>query len=432
MIYEFDPRKERFAVEIGISGKLERLDKIPRPKVGERVAMAINWSVFDYTKNFNGYGEIEQDGKQIQAVSTMFPSMSFKDNKLTFGDVKGAQVGVGVAMTLVLNGKIDIRNPAKMSTGVNKRTACGQKANGNILFVTVDSMTTQELAEYMIKQGCFNAFQGDSGGSTGYFNGVSLSDQGRAIAGALVAYRNMGIRASELIKWCKSKVGLGYVYGAIGQTCTLALLKQLEKQYGAAMGNGYYQLNGDYTKGRCGKWWGKWVADCSGLIKAGRKALDGTWKDVSAQGTYDQCTKRGTIKDMSLIPGCTVYMYSTEKKRMGHVGIYIGAGLVVEARGADPGIVTTKLYERVWSYWGLLDWLDYDLPAEKPSTVIRAYIATKDAGDATNPKPDDKAPIMTAKEFQKAMGLKDDGIVGPITLAKMQEVKILLNKYVKG
>lgn len=188
MIYEFDPRKERFAIEIGVPMKLERLDKIPRPRVGEEVSMCINWNVFDWEKSFDGYGEIEREGKQIQGPSVNFPSMSFKDNKLTFGDVPGAQVGAGIAITLVINGKIDIRNPAKMATSKNKRTACGQKVNGNIIFVTVDNMTTTELAEYMLKQGCINAFQGDSGGSTGYFDGA-LHDQGRAVAAALVAYR---------------------------------------------------------------------------------------------------------------------------------------------------------------------------------------------------------------------------------------------------
>ena len=39
---------------------------------------------------------------------------------------------------------------------------------------------------------------------------------------------------------------------------------------------------------------------------------------------------------------------------------------------------------------------------------------------------------MTVKEFQKAFGLEVDGIVGKITKAKMQEVLMLINKYVKG
>jgi hypothetical protein len=191
MLYEFDPRKYRFAIEIGTPNKLERLDKIPRPHPNETVAMAINWSVFDWVGANDGYGEIEQDGVQLQKPSKAFPSMSFKDGKLVYGDVPGAQVGAGIAMTLVLDGKVNIINTPKMSTARNHRTACGQKSNDSILFVTVDNMTTQELAEYMIKQGCIIAFQGDSGGSTGYFDGVKLCDQGRAIAGALVAYREV-------------------------------------------------------------------------------------------------------------------------------------------------------------------------------------------------------------------------------------------------
>ena len=194
MIYEFDPRKERFAIEIGLPNKLERLDKIPRPRPDEEVAMCINWNVFDWVKNFNGYGEIEQDGKQIQAPSGTYKSMSFKDGKLTYGDVQGAQVGAGVAITLVIDGVMDIRNPAKMSIGKDHRTAVGQKINGNIVFVTLDNVTTTELALYMIKRGCIVAFQGDCGGSTGYYDGVELYDQGRAIAGALVVYKKAAER----------------------------------------------------------------------------------------------------------------------------------------------------------------------------------------------------------------------------------------------
>ena len=137
MIYEFDPKKERFAVEIGVPDKLERLDKIPRPRADETVGMCINWNVFDWVKSFDGYGEIEQDGKQYKPLIDAFPSMSFKDGKLVYGDLPAAQVGVGIAITLILDGKIDIRNKAKMATGKNTRTACGQKANGNIIFVTV-------------------------------------------------------------------------------------------------------------------------------------------------------------------------------------------------------------------------------------------------------------------------------------------------------
>lgn len=209
------------------------------------------------------------------------------------------------------------------------------------------------------------------------------------------------VKASKLVEWVKGKVGIGYVYGTFVQKCTVDLLKQLEPRYGSLFDPGYYHLKGDYTKGRCAKWMGKEVTDCSGLIKAARKALSGTWRDVSAQGTYDQCSARGTIDTMPLIPGCAVFIYSKEKKRMGHVGVYIGNGEVVEARDTQNGVVITKMKNRAWEYWGLLDWVDYDLPAE----TGKAKTGTEsDAGEGTGPKPEDKLPYeMALKQlFDKA------------------------------
>lgn len=234
------------------------------------------------------------------------------------------------------------------------------------------------------------------------------------------------IKASELIKWCKTHVGHGYVYGSIGQTCTIPLLMQLQKQYGASMGDGYYQKGGDYTKGRCGKWLGKWCADCSGLIKAGRKALENTWRDVSAQGTYDQCTKRGAIGSMQMIPGCTLYMYSKEKGRMGHVGIYIGDGMAIEARGADYGIVITRLSERAWGYWGLLDWLEHDIKDENWKPVVGSQV---DAGDSTNAKPDDLLTLAEAVKFiDSKVDISETLWSGTDSASKAKHVDLLLQK----
>lgn len=199
------------------------------------------------------------------------------------------------------------------------------------------------------------------------------------------------LKASALIKWLKGRVGQGYVYGTTGVPCTIDLLRQKQNQYGARMGNGYYQRNGDYHAGLCARWLGYWVADCSGLIKRGRAELGGTWRDVSAQGTYDQCSTRGEIADFPPVPGCAVFMWSASRRRIGHVGVYLGDGKVVEARGVRYGVVVTNLKERAWGYWGLLDWLDYDLDAED-GTTLPGEGAEDDCGDGSNPKPDDDPP----------------------------------------
>ena len=44
---------------------------------------------------------------------------------------------------------------------------------------------------------------------------------------------------------------------------------------------------------------------------------------------------------------------------MGHVGVYIGGGRVIEAMGHAYGVVETRLQGRGWAYWGKPDWIDY-------------------------------------------------------------------------
>lgn len=64
------------------------------------------------------------------------------------------------------------------------------------------------------------------------------------------------------------------------------------------------------------------------------------------------CSERGILETMPDIPGVLVFM-------PGHVGIYIGNGKVIEARGHAYGVVETNLIGRGWKEWGKLDWIEY-------------------------------------------------------------------------
>lgn len=269
----------------------------------------------------------------------------------------------------------------------------------------------------------------------------------------------MGVKASAFIAQMKKHLGHGYVYGTVGQICTVTLLKAKQRQYGSAMGNGYYQLDGDYSKGLCAKWLGIWVADCSGLIKAVRRDMTGVYRDVSAQGTYNQCWKTGTIGSMPMVPGCCVFKWYSSKNRMGHVGMYIGGGYVIESANARVGVIRTRL--KGWSHWGLLDWMEHDLPLEANSPGDAGGDLDY-PGDNTGPKPGDPPypdnlppqvglgstgsavktlqQALNAKganpklavdgsfgpktldavlDFQRANGLDPDGIVGQLTWTQL-------------
>ncbi len=196
--YEFNPKEERFSYEIGENMKLETIDKLPRPKDDESVACVINWNFFDTKICFNGYGEIEVNGKQIQGASALFPSLSFKDNKLTYGDIKGADIGLGIGILLVLDGKKNIINKGKVPSGKDTRTAFGQKKNGNIFIVVCEGndlkskgLSANDMADFLLKNDVYIGAMGDSGGSSGMMiNGKYIyKNENRKIAAGLVVYK---------------------------------------------------------------------------------------------------------------------------------------------------------------------------------------------------------------------------------------------------
>lgn len=51
-------------------------------------------------------------------------------------------------------------------------------------------------------------------------------------------------------------------------------------------------------------------------------------------------------------PGDLVFRYSAAKGKMGHVGVYVGNGMVIEAQGRDAGVVMRHLSYGGWTHQG--------------------------------------------------------------------------------
>lgn len=154
-----------------------------------------------------------------------------------------------------------------------------------------------------------------------------------------------------LVEYAKAQLGKPYWYGTFGNTATPALLNAKKKQYPA-----HYQ---DYRTDKYRAEFGERVHDCVGLIKgylwsenADTLPKYDSSQDVSANGMYGKCIKKGNISTMPDIPGILVFM-------SGHVGVYIGDGNVIEARGFNYGVVQTQLNGRGWTHWGKCPWIDY-------------------------------------------------------------------------
>lgn len=157
-----------------------------------------------------------------------------------------------------------------------------------------------------------------------------------------------------LVKYAKAQLGLPYWYGTFGQIATETLYKAKKQQYPQ-----YYKWeNTPYDN--FSTQYGKRVHDCVGLIKGYLWSNSPTAtpkynsaQDLSANGMRAACTERGDISAMPDTPGVLVFM-------SGHVGVYIGNGEVVEARGHEYGVVKTKLEGRGWKWWGKCPFIEYD------------------------------------------------------------------------
>lgn len=81
---------------------------------------------------------------------------------------------------------------------------------------------------------------------------------------------------------------------------------------------------------------------------------------------YSSCTEKGTIDRIPEIPGLLVFMPR-------HVGVYIGNGKVIEARGHAYGVVETNLKDRGWKQWGKCKFIEYLESEEKKMDNEKRY-----------------------------------------------------------
>ena len=153
-----------------------------------------------------------------------------------------------------------------------------------------------------------------------------------------------------LVAYAKAQLGKPYWYGTFGQAASKSVYDQKKNQYPT-----YYQwAYSDSVKGNK-------VHDCVGLIKGYlwcdsntdvTPNYNGT-QDLSANMMKDACKEKGNISSIPEIPGVLVFMNN-------HVGVYIGNGEVIEARGHAYGVVKTKLAGRGWTTWGKCPFITYE------------------------------------------------------------------------
>lgn len=167
----------------------------------------------------------------------------------------------------------------------------------------------------------------------------------------------------DLVRFCIGKVGVPYVMGTNGRVLAKATLDDLIRRN---PGNWFTPSRVPVVRSLVGKR----TTDCHGLIEWFIAELaGGKWGyDVTADGAFNTATVKGSIGSIPEQPGICV-------RYKGHVGIYIGGGYVVEARGFDYGVCITALKKRPWTHWYKHPKIRYAgtaLPTPEPAKVGKA------------------------------------------------------------
>ena len=146
----------------------------------------------------------------------------------------------------------------------------------------------------------------------------------------------------------RNNFGNPYWWDTYGQIATEELYFEKKKYYPK-----YYEAT-DFASQ-----YGKRVFDCSGLIKGYLWADDfveepryNKLEDYNSSEFLELCKIKGDIYDLPEIYGLLLFF-------SGHVGVYIGDGKTIEARGHDFGVIETRVIDRPWKKWGKLSLISY-------------------------------------------------------------------------
>lgn len=235
-----------------------------------------------------------------------------------------------------------------------------------------------------------------------------------------MAKRSDIIRAKAL-----SLVGSPYVWGGTGDRCTVSYRRTLMRQYpdheGAIRSTCPALRNGrDECDPAC-KYLGRRVVDCAQLVRLSYKTAGISLPSgASSQWRRGKWIKQGPIADMPMDTVCAVYREKRGSNPMGHTGIYLGDGTVVDARGSRYGTLHKPLTSYPWTHYavmpGMDDLIDALLPDVPPSTPLQAQSPTTSApmGQPTLRRGHRGADVARLQGLLTAAGypLEQDGIFG--------------------
>ena len=225
----------------------------------------------------------------------------------------------------------------------------------------------------------------------------------------------------------------GYIWGTAGVMWTSARQNAATREQTVKYGK---------------KWIGHNVADCSGLFAWAFKQLGDSIYHGSNTIYNKYCSAKGTLSKgirtdgIALKPGTAVFTGTANDH--GHIGLYIGNGDVIEAKGTQYGVVKSRVAEKKWTFWGELRDVTY---GENQTETAYPTLRKGDKGDfvkklqtALNKLGYDlgkwgidgdfgSQTEKAVKAFQKDVGIGTDGVVGEKTWTALNDGKPVVRYY---
>lgn len=162
----------------------------------------------------------------------------------------------------------------------------------------------------------------------------------------------MKAKASEFIKYIRSKVGNPYLWGGQGET-VFGLVRNLAKKNGQSDANTEKMITYMLQNGMKDMEF----YDCSGLPVSYLLSVGAISGDMTADGIYKKCTK---INRQDARPSDMVFLLNSAGKAT-HIGCIVDDGIVVHALNQTRGVIEEELNKRSWVF-GRPDFcIEYDL-----------------------------------------------------------------------
>ncbi|NLD03123.1 MAG: hypothetical protein GX674_07430 [Clostridiales bacterium] len=227
----------------------------------------------------------------------------------------------------------------------------------------------------------------------------------------------------QLIReWALGQLGSAYVYGATGALCTPAQRQSRMAQYPSkaeAIKASCPSLSGQQEDCRGCGYSGKQCFDCAQFV---RRALEqGGIKlpsGASSQWKAGLWAWKGEMSDQAHSRLCVVFRSSGSRQRpMSHVGLSLGDGRVMDARGHTRGVMLSQIGQYPWTHYALVNLHEQEEDGEMESHMEQELLPG-DRGE--------RVKAMQTLLLQKGFALPRfgaDGRFGKETLAALHEAQ---------